>query len=243
MLHICIRRILLETQGNRKHSHKMVFLAGSPGAGKSTLVDMLGLDSMFTTCNIDHFFEKMMKDEGMNLNMAQTYKDVKDLKNQKEESETWSERQEQDLQNKRAVRSREGKLFSDAIKQFTQQKGELCNIGANFIVDGTASSVKRITQEKEFYEQLGYDTAMIKIEVPVDISVQRNQSRGAQGKRQLPDFIVKGSAEKTNKPENVEAFRKAFGKNFFYVSNVGSYEDFQESIEAIQLELERFLQS
>ena len=56
-----IRLLILES--NSQTGYKMIFLAGLPGGGKSTLLRQLGIEDQFTNCNIDAFYEPYLRDK------------------------------------------------------------------------------------------------------------------------------------------------------------------------------------
>ena len=55
-----VRQLIIESIGTK--GYKMIFLAGLPGGGKSTLLRQLGIEDKFTNCNIDNFFEPTLMD-------------------------------------------------------------------------------------------------------------------------------------------------------------------------------------
>lgn len=56
---------------------------------------------------------------------------------------------------------------------------------------------------------------MIYIDVPIELSIERNRSRGKAGGRGLEDEVVISSWGSVNK--NKEKYRQLFGENFFYI--------------------------
>ena len=242
-IRMLIRGLLFENLGDRKTNYKMIFLAGGPGSGKSTLLQELGIADAFTTCNVDDFFEPALAQAGIDPNLDKLDRDFRRLKKEKQKFEEAGEEVPaafaEEYAKVKAHKKMEGSLFWDSFGKFKEMKKEQCEVGSNFIIDGTAGNKKRILEEKSKYESMGYDCAMIMVELDTEVSIQRNRARGAKGGRQLPDFVVRRSADSVL--PNKEAYQQAFGDAFFLVSNLGSFEEFQESINSIAPQLESFL--
>ena len=61
-------------------------------------------------------------------------------------------------------------------------------------------------------EDLGYDTMMIAVNVPVDVALERNRARGLEGKRSIDDTAVQRTCDKL--VENIPAYRDLFGTSY-----------------------------
>ena len=85
------------------------------------------------------------------------------------------------------------------------------------LLDGTAANSQKILREKEILEDLGYDTMMIVANVPVEVALQRNEERGARGKRRIPNVAVARTCEKLQ--QNFETYAAAFGGNYIEIDN------------------------
>lgn len=239
-----IRQIILESNGTT--GYKMIFLAGLPGSGKSTLLKQLAIDNKFTNCNIDNFYEPLLQDFGtLDINTAtQEYIKLKDKRKEALESGTeLSPSEQKELGRLKNIVSGAGTLFNDAINSFKDQVGEVCEIGSNFIVDGTAVNVKNTKRDKAKYEQMGYDCAMIFVDIDVDTSIQRNEERGKKGGRSIWSDIIKNSGKRMAAAGNIDVYENMFDENFFLVSNRGSFEEYQDAIEAIRPGIQRFMGS
>ena len=237
-----IRIILLEQLKDSFQGKKMIFMAGAPGSGKSTVLNQLGLLEQFSIINPDDWYEPFLKEAGISLDIAsftQEYFDiVSALEAGKEQGLDVSE-----LEKKRAelrpTMSTNAKLFNTARKQAKQKAAHLSAEGKDFIIDGTGGSYREISKLNSVYLQMGYDTAMVYVSVPKDISLERNFQRGEKGKRRLHDKAVSRSWESVNR--NKELYEELFGSNFLFVDNSGTYEDYQERIELIRPAMENFL--
>ena len=238
-----IRMLILESAGTL--GYKMIFLAGLPGGGKSTLLRILGIGDQFTNCNIDNFFEPQL------VGTLGT-KDLHSLKNnffrlhklRREKLESGQELTPEEIEEFEAaahLNREEGRLFREAIKQFKDQIGEVCQVGSNFIIDGTAANSKMITKQKAEYEAAGYQCAMIMVDIDPEMSMQRNIQRGQEGGRAIHNSIISDQGERM--PANIPIYEELFGENFFLVSNRGTYEEYQVAIEAIRPGIEAFMNS
>lgn len=236
-----IRVLILESVATTQY--KMIFLGGLPGGGKSTLLQQLGIEDKFTNCNIDNFFEPMLEPElgTKNLhNLKNNFFHFHYLRKEKlAQGQELTPEEIDGYEEAARLNSLERKLFNKAINQFKEQIGEVCSIGANFIIDGTAANAKRILEDKEKYEEFGYDCAMIFVDIDVDMSAERNIARGESGGRSIHTSIIKDQGK--NMPANIPQYREAFGDNFFMVSNRGSFEEYQEAIEQIRPGIEAFM--
>ena len=244
-LRSAIRMIILESVATT--GYKMIFLAGLPGSGKSTLLKQLGIADKFTNCNIDRFFEPELEENlgtknlhDLKVNFLRLHYARKEkLANGQELSPEEIDEYEAAAELNRA----EGRLFRSAIKQFKEQIGEVCGVGANFIIDGTAVSTKKTKDDTEKYRNLGYDVAMIFVDIDVETSVERNFQRGEKGDRAIHDEIIRKQGARMAAQGNVDVYSEFFGENFFLVSNRGTFEEYQEEIESIRAGVQAFMES
>lgn len=238
-----IRMLILESTGTK--GYKMIFLAGLPGGGKSTLLKQLGIEDKFTNCNIDNFFEPLLDSElgtrDLNTITTNFLKWHSLRKGKLEAGEELSPEEIAEYEKAAHLNSTQAKLFARAIKSFTSQLDEVCAIGSNFIIDGTAGSYEKTVKSVEKYRAAGYDCAMVFVDIDVETSVARNLERGNRGGRALHPSIIRRSNEKM--VENLELYEEFFGENFFLVSNRGTFEDYQAAIEAIRPGIEVFMNS
>ena len=244
LLRKTVRRLILES--NSTVGFKMIFLAGLPGGGKSTLVKRLGIEDQFTNCNIDHFYEDKLVPELGTTDLAQVEDDYSKLNNKRKDALegkgpdlTAPERDEYERLGD--IRSRAQSMFQGAIKDFKNQVKEVCEIGSNFIIDGTAANVDKILEDKARYEGMGYSCAMIFVDIDVSTSIERNVSRGKGGGRSIANHIIRRQGK--NMPGNIEPYENAFGSNFFLVSNRGTMEDYEQAIDAIRDGVDDFMMS
>lgn len=239
-----IRMIILESAGTA--GHKMIFLAGLPGGGKSTLLKQLGIQDQFTNCNIDNFYEPRLRDELGQMDLHTITVEYNRLnKKRKAALEDGTDLQASELEEFERLSdlvSRSGSMFHASINDFRDQVGEVCQIGSNFIIDGTAASRPNTIRDKQKYEEMGYDCAMIFVDIDVDTSVERNIERGKSGGRSIWSQIIRNQGNRV--PQNIEPYRELFGPDrFFLVSNRGSFEEYKEAIEEIRPGVQAFMES
>ena len=238
-----IRSILLESLASDViPGAKMIFMAGSPGAGKSTVLRALKLTPRFSVINPDDWYEPFLVEAGISLDVAgftQQYFDLVTAIKQGEENGVDVSVLQQQKDELRPTMSKNMKLFNLARKLAKEKATVLSEEGKDFIIDGTGGNIREITKLKNTYESMGYDTAMIYIEVPLDVSLERNYQRGEKGKRRLHQSAVERSHESVTR--NLGEYSAMFGQNFFHIRNVGSYEDFQQNISSIQTDIDTFL--
>ncbi len=236
-----IRMVILESTGTT--GYKMIFLAGLPGGGKSTLLRELGIADQFTNCNIDNFFEPtLIPNMGtknlhkLKLNFLRLHYMRKDKLAQGQEL---TDAEIAEYEEAARLNSLERSLFNTAIKQFKEQIGEVCGVGANFIIDGTAANAGRIIEDADKYRELGYDCAMIMVDIDPATSKERNLKRGEEGGRAIHTGIIDDQGEKM--PANIPIYEEYFGDDFMMVSNRGTYEEYLEAIQTIRPQLDAFM--
>ena len=237
-----VRMMILES--NSKVGFKMIFLAGLPGGGKSTLVKRLGIGDQFTNCNIDNFYEHQLVPELGTADLAQVEEDYSPLEKKRRKfldgkGPDLSSKEREEHARLADIRSRAQSMFQGAIKDFKKQVEEVCQVGSNFIIDGTAANAKRIIEDKHRYESMGYECAMIFVDIDVDTSVERNVNRGKEGGRSIANHIIRRQGK--GMPENVEPYALEFGENFFLVSNRGTLQDYETAIDSIRDGVDLFL--
>jgi len=131
-----------------------IFMAGSPGAGKTKVSELLVLNTLgYKEINSDTQFEKYMKDAFLDLE--------------------FNKKQEFQRNVTRAVAKRHV-----ASKQRHAEIGRL-----GLLIDGTAKNVGKIGTQKKELEAKGYEVAMIYVSTDVYSAIaadkQRTRSLGA----------------------------------------------------------------
>ena len=219
---------------------KIIFMAGAPGSGKSTVLEGLGLP--IDIVNADTFYEKYLsglskrslafKSYGKDVDsLLQDFNAVRDELKQflgidpeekishEELVQKYDDSEEKDdnlffwYKKYRQMASIRAKKFAKAQRKAKKQKEEYELEGRPFIVDGTSGVFARMKNAKKKLEDLGYDVGMIYVDVPEDLAIRRQQFRD----RKLSPQDVSNSWAAVNK--NKEPYKKLFGDNFFYFVN------------------------
>ena len=123
-----------------------------------------------------------------------------------------------------------GQLSPDQLEknwQLTQkQKTNWLDGRLGMLIDGSGRNVDGLVKPLKELETIGYDVAVILVNVSLDTSIQRQQSRAAaqaaqygQG-RNVPLDLAKSSHEQIQ--ANIPKYQQIFGKNFFVVNNEGA---------------------
>lgn len=159
---ILLKDLLLEN--NFGSSPKCIFLAGSAGSGKGTLIQT-HLPNKFKVINSDDEYEKLLKRADIGLRQKDFGSD--------------------ELSKAAKMQARARKSTSYRLKHSLENELDI-------IIDGTAASYNPIKKQKDELEKLGYDTFMILLYVSPLISLQRNMQRGELGGRELkPDIVLR----------------------------------------------------
>ncbi len=239
-----VRKLLLtEMAQDIVPGAKVIFMAGAPGSGKSTVLSQLSFLSRFEVVNPDDWYEPFLEEAGIPLDIAgftQRYFDLTRAIRHGEENGLDTTELEAWKAELKPMMSKNMKLFNKARRLAKERASQLSQEGKDFIIDGTGGNYREISKLKEAYEAMGYSTAMIYITIPMETSVERNFQRGEKGKRRLHQSAVERSWESVN--TNREPYEQLFGDNFFYVDNSGTYEDYQDNIELIRDGIQEFLE-
>lgn len=233
-----IRSLLLEQIA----APKVLFMAGGPGSGKSYTIFRLGLKGKIKVVNPDDQYEADLKSEGIPLDRAALLAQYRPLKQkfkaaQEAGDEVALAEVEPEYQRIRSLFSRNMALFSKARRDALAAKQLLADEGQSFLVDGTGGNFNEINSQAQKFIGLGYEVGMIFVDVPVELSVERNRDRGRLGKRVLEDEIVINSWNSVNK--NIDKYRQLFGQNFFRVD--AELDSFDQSIIENKAKLDVFL--
>lgn len=220
---------------------KIIFLAGGPGSGKSTVVNALGLTG-FEVVDPDKPYEEFLLQNDIPLDIAKVENDYFEIK-EKMDAAVEAGNQEEiarltpEYTEKRRLISIKGKGFIASQQAMKKRHQEIAGEKRDFIIDGTGGDFGVVSRLKLELEKDGYDTAMIFVDAPLEVALQRNQARGARGGRRLRDETVEKSWMAANK--NLKRFESLFGETFFYVNA----KDFEGSMARIKPLVNRFKSS
>ena len=217
------RKFLKEQEEEPIQKPKAIFMAGGPGSGKSTVLKNLGLkEKMPNVINADDQYEADLKAAGLALNgkpaavsrlmavrneLANLDPDTDPLSYKKKETEM--------LKAKEPV-SQYARIFNKAQAGKKADFKKYAKKTESFVVDGTGGNSNLMAKDKKELESLGYDVAMIYVDLDVDICKERNIERGKDG-RQLLDKEVESSCAAVAKSK--KAYESLFKPNFFYVNS------------------------
>jgi len=248
------RRFLNEEESSRR---TVIFMAGAPGSGKTTVIKKLGLDNI-ELINPDAFYEpelerlgktdELFKGYGKNIDkMKQDYVNARDILTQElinvgslekptEEKKKIShadilaayeatvqqgkstpelERARDAYDTPRARVERLGSLFAQAQKDAKEKQAILTGEERSFIIDGTGGRFAVIKNQAIKLNERGYETAMVFVDVPLDVAIDRQLKRGSEDGRTLDEDAVTKSWTAVTK--NLKPYEEFFGTNFFEV--------------------------
>lgn len=179
---------------------KAVFLAGGPGAGKSTVAKKIFNVSPqhFSTSGLksvssDIFFEFMLKKNNMSLDLGKLSKD--DF--------------EKVTVGPDSIRNRASVLNKTKMTNYIS--GRL-----GMIIDGTGHDAQKlITNAKKFRDTYGYDICMVFVNTSLDVAQKRNSMRD----RKLPEELVKDMWFEVQ--DSLAEYKSFFKNNFFIIQNDG----------------------
>ena len=170
---------------------KVIFMAGSAGSGKSSviskIVNDLNLNKLgFKIVNQDPYLEKLKKENNL------------------PDDESSYDAEQRSLRAKLGWVAR--KAADSDFETFSNDKNGL-------IIDGTGGSAKALAKKIEALKSKGYDASMIYVETSKENVLKRNAARS---ERSLPEFIVDKNWESVN--ANKEVYREQFSDQFALIN-------------------------
>lgn len=133
------------------HPFKAIFIFGPAGAGKSFISGKLGIPEEFVVSNPDEDIEAQFGNFGVGLKFA----DKNDLDN-------WKQQQ----------------AFREKLQNASQAKtANWLNTATPVIFDTTGEDVMKMGVRAEELNEAGYDVAVFQINVPPEVSIQRDKDR------------------------------------------------------------------
>lgn len=141
----------LTESGPATTKKKAIFMAGSPGSGKSYVANQIAGMGGLKIVDIDRFAEIIAKQNSI---------DVHQQKNASEEEIK--------------------KLYSAAWEKNKKRLDLLTSNGRNILIDGTGKNVQRMTELVNALTELGYDVGLAYVSVSLETALRRNASRPRQ---------------------------------------------------------------
>ena len=180
-----VRYTLPNPEGTPQPGRKVIFMAGGPGSGKSTVINGLDLKNQgFKVVNQDISLEWLMKNHGLPTDMK-------------------------DFTPEQA--SKFGSLGWDARMIAKRKQAKYQGKGDGIIVDGTGNSLNVMKNHVQEFKNKGYDVQMVFVETSLETALERNRARK---ERSLRDGIVKRTHEsvQNNKEAFKELFGNNFAE-------------------------------
>ena len=186
-------KLFLEGRSDPSIFHA-VFMAGAPGAGKSYVSDWMSLGPQlgYKVINSDMEFTRYMKEAGLTDDKGAVILDPK-------------------TEYQRGV-------IRTVAKRHTGSKQAHAMIGRlGLVIDGTGANASKVMDQKKTLEQLGYETAMVYVSIPLEDSIASDKKRGEDGERTIGPELVTQKFQQLDK--SIPVLKKAFGKMFFEIDN------------------------
>ena len=186
-------KLFLEGRNDPSIFHA-VFMAGAPGAGKSYVSDWMSLGPQlgYKVINSDMEFTRYMKEAGLTDDKGAVVLDPK--------------------------REYERGVIRTVAKRHTKSKQAHAMIGRlGLVIDGTGANASKVMDQKKTLEQLGYETAMVYVSIPLEDSIESDRQRGLDGERTIGPELVTQKFQQLDK--SIPVLKKAFGKMFFEIDN------------------------
>lgn len=234
-----IRELLLESPA----SSKVIFMAGAPGSGKSTVIRSLNISDSFEIINPDDNYEDSKRKNNLPFDRSSLVDEYRPLKQAYEDAVAQGDQEsiaaiEPEYTRVRGILSADAKAFAGARSMATARKKELMAKGRNYLVDGTGGNFNEINAQVRRLKAVGYDVAMIYNDIDLDSSIARDISRGKSGGRRLGAKTVERSHG--NVAKNKEKYQELFGQNFIYVNSAS--DNLEEEIANAKRQLDGFVQ-
>lgn len=127
---------------------KAIFVVGSPGAGKSYIVDKLGLTSHgLKLVDSDVAFVHMLKKVSDTLKLDDIPSDVRDP------------------------------IRADATATTDRTEMQYAGGRLGMVITGTASDIEKVKNKRDQLVELGYDTYIVFVSTTLEVSLARNKKR------------------------------------------------------------------
>ena len=221
---------------------KLILTAGAPGAGKSTVIDVLAQQGLFN------------KNDYVYIDVDEIRKKLPEYKNL---TELFTRKNLPDLLEK--------------VSQFTQLESSLISeeihkralaLGKNIVRDGTLRNAPFFAKIISDANEHGYESGILHVDVPVDIARARVESRAKETGRRIDENflisanpeVINSSAEKLKKMssfyikinnEDVPAIEACVADPLCATTNAknfsSEYEDLKSSPELINQFLEKLV--
>ena len=143
-----------------KFPFKAIFVLGPAGAGKSFLSKQIGIPKDFKVSNPDERIEQVFPAFGISMKFVG--------KRQAEEDPTGAKAKEMDVQQTAR------KIMSNATAGHT---ANLLMIANPLVFDTTGEDTAKILSRAENLMRLGYDVGIFQVNVPMEVSVDRDKKR------------------------------------------------------------------
>ena len=198
---------------------KAVFLAGGPGAGKSTIAVAAGAASAIggdpegkkkafpTKAGPSKAVRKVVRQIPSGLGLKPVNSDAAlehMLRRAGKTLDFDSEVSPQDVKDRDATRAMAKTLTGKRQKFYLDQK-------LGIVIDGTGHDYQKIVKRVSALRNLGYDCSMIFVNTKLETSLRRNKMRD----RVVPEAIVKERWQAVQ--QNLGRFQSLFGSNAFFV--------------------------
>jgi len=142
-----------------KHPFKAIFIFGPAGAGKSFLSKQIGIPKDFVVSNPDERIEDVFPTFGMSMDFRQGTFD------------RGAEKQSSPIAKAQQT-ARE--VLQNASQGHTHN---MLSIANPIVFDTTGEDVGKIVKRMKNLMKIGYDVAVFQVNVPVDVSVSRDDNR------------------------------------------------------------------
>ena len=159
---------------------KAIFTAGAPGAGKNFIINKLFLGKGLKFIDSDDLFEFLLKRKGLSLDPD-------------------------------SIASDEGQDIRRKAKDINKRR--LSMLGDNrlgLVINGTARNPYLIEEQKERLEFLGYQAAMIFVDVNISTAIHRNNTR----KRRLDPRLIRSLYHEVY--SNISILKNMFDEDSFF---------------------------
>ena len=183
---------------------KAFFMAGGPGSGKSYVAsEIFGFSPKATSSvsyatglklvNNDNAFEKELKKAGY---------DAAKLGEYANDVELWTKIMTLRDKAKKITKSLQNNYIAGRLGQ---------------VIDGTGKNYNKIKENRQVYQDLGYDTYMVFVNTSLEIALERNETR----ERVLPVEIVEKMWKDVQ--DNLGKFQKLFGADKMLIIDNSEY--------------------
>lgn len=108
-------------------------------------------------------------------------------------------------------------VYTELYPKLMKKMDYYISNNTGLLIDTTGKNFNSVKRKTENLKNIGYDVAMVFVDVPKDVAEKRIKKRQEEIGRSIPQDYFEESYKIIK--ENLPRYKQLFGKNFFYIIN------------------------